>query len=139
MIALLLLQAALAAPPTTITPERTHDTEALIADLLDGIPKEQTYAARELRRRSRLAVGDLDNSNDIRRAEARLLLEKLDTQAAPACTTALAVRHVAGLCADVLRTLETTDALPALRALEPDTRGVTRRKVQRAVAFLESL
>ena len=110
----------------------------MISDLVSGAPKDQLYAARELRRQARRAVGDLYSRDDIRTAEAKLLLETFDQQLAPACTTALSVSALAGLCADVLRTLETTAALPALRSAHPALRGGRARRVERAINALET-
>jgi hypothetical protein len=139
VIPLLLLQSALAAPPPApIAPEFTEDPQQLIVNLSGDSAKDRVFAARELRRQARRAVGDLDSRDDLRAAEARLLLEALDSQAAPACIAALG-SHIAGLCADVLAILETTGSLPALHAAAPATAGVSRRKVERAITFLESL
>lgn len=136
---LLLLRAALAAPPTPIAPELEMDPQQLVANLKGDVLKDRVYAARELRRQARLAVADLSSSDDLRAAEARLRLEALDSDVAPACIAALPDPKVSGLCADVLRVLETTEALPALRAELPGARGAQARKLSKAIHFLESL
>lgn len=115
------------------------DPQMLISDLLGEVPKDRLYAARELRRQARRAVGDLHSRDDIRSAEARLLLEQFDHQLAPACIAALSERTLAGLCADVLRTLETTAAIPALKATSSSLRGGRARRVDRAIQALEAL
>lgn len=138
-LALLLLRAALAAPPTPIAPVRSTDPAQLVAELTGDVAKERVFAARELRRQARRAVAELGSRDELVSAEARLLLEELDGNAAPACTSALSDRQLSGLCADVLRALETTDALPALRAAQPTASGANARKITRAITFLESL
>ena len=61
-----------------------------------------------------------------------------DRKLAPRCTEYIEVPALTVPCADILRLLETTDALPALReALATTTKGRARRRLSRTIDALE--
>lgn len=111
-----------------------------LEDLDSGDQAKRRLAARTLRtmvkvevKRSARVGGD-----DLQRDEALLSLQDFDKQLAPRCMEYLAAPALAVPCADILRLLETTEALPALReAAATTTRRRALRRLRRTIDALE--
>ena len=117
--------------------QRPTAPEDLIADLSEGRPPDQLFAARELRRLIREELKDLDHRDPVRSMEARQNLALFDRVLAPMCVEKLSVEPLTASCADILGLLETEDALPALREVQESTTGRAQRRAVRAIERIE--
>ncbi|MEL6345943.1 MAG: hypothetical protein AAFV53_22720 [Myxococcota bacterium] len=119
---------------------KNYDTERLLRDLVGERRSSQVYAARELRRQARMTVLLLHEPDQDTVMEARLRLSDFDKQLAPACVSVLDQPHVTFLCADILGTLETTSALPALEAtFQAADKRRNRKSLERNIDRLQTV
>ena len=111
-----------------------------LADQDSGEAAKRRLAIRTLRGvvRAEVRRSGRPGGDELVRQEAALILQDLDHRLAPRCAAGLTTPELTVPCADILRRLETTDALPALRAaLATEARGRARRRLQRAIGTLE--
>jgi hypothetical protein len=105
-----------------------------------GEPAKRRLAIRALRTVVRAEVRRSADGqpDDLLRDEARMILTDLDARLAPRCTEGLAIPELTIPCADILRRLETTQALPALeQARATETRPRARRRLDRTITTLQ--
>ena len=115
------------------------DIPSLVADLSGEDSDDRLYAARVLRSRLRTASRQANSRDDMIRLEARQALGDLRDQTGPACEGALEHQNVVRPCAEILATLNRTEALPALNAaLSRETSGRRSRALKKAIEALES-
>lgn len=145
LLAILTLALTLASParatgarlPGTLPP----DLDDHLADLDSGDRAKRRLAARALRS---LVRGEVRRSSDqqpdeLARDAARLTLTDLDARLAPRCAQGLTSPELTIPCAEILGSLETTWALPALeQALALEQRHRARRRLDRTIALLRT-
>ena len=131
-----------AQPQTTgmIMPPRPKGFDDYLRDLAGDDGPDRLLAARMLRNEVRIALRTVERrpagSHLSDAAYSDLLL--FDTQLAPVCMRALTVDNVAGICADILRSLELEASLPALEAARAqESRRRVRRRMERAIEQIE--
>ena len=91
--------------------------EELARTLGDTNAGDRLLAAREARRRVRVALQRSQSHDDVQRWESLQVLQDADLFLAPACIHALQVANTAAVCAVVLGRLETAAAEAPLQAL----------------------
>jgi len=110
-----------------------------LADLDGGDKAKRRLAARSLRGmlRGELRRASTKNSADISHIEALMLLDDLDRRLVPRCVEVLQEPALMVPCADILRLLETTTAIPALQqAIATRTSRRAHRHLRRALQIL---
>lgn len=111
-----------------------------IQDLLGQDKSDRLYAARTLRSRLRVALGDYDRrEGTMRQLDAEAALDDFDRLVAPACIEALQLRNVSHHCAWILGALAYQPAVPILEAMVQPDSDATRRARRRASAALETI
>lgn len=112
-----------------------------LADLDSGDRAKRRLAARSLRVlvRGEVRRSSTRQRDELVRDEARMTLADLDARLAPRCVEGLGNPELTVPCADILRWLETTTALPALeRALAAEPRPRARRRLDRTIQALRA-
>ena len=138
LLVVLLESGGWARPPAAVMPSKPTTEAELLEDLLDGRESEQLFAARELRRQARVAVQQLYARDELTALEARQTLARFDETLAPVCMDVLVRPALTAACADILGTLETQAALPALQAaLASAERRSARRHLEDAIQAID--
>ncbi len=137
MLLLLSLTASAQSIREPVPRPRPETPEELIAGLGGSHAPDQLYAARELRRLTRMSLKEVASRDAIRSLEARQFLAVFDNTLAPLCIELLPDPKLTRPCADILGLLETDAALPALRARQPETTRGTQRSIERAIQTIE--
>ncbi len=144
---LLLLLLALGATPAQAGTEayaprlKLPDTmQGYAQDLVGEDAANRVLAARALRRRIKVELRGLRGpAGSVSRMEALADLADYDNVVAPACIEGLSVANTRRPCADILRMLETRDALPALAAArDAEPRKGVRRRLDRALISIQA-
>jgi len=123
-------------PATATQPRPPATIEELARDLDDSDRPTRLLAARELRRRVRVAVKAGGRPGSIAELESRAELAALTRSAVPACLAALEDETTAAPCADILARLAAPEACRPLSAAAEDHDGRTRRVIDRSIARL---
>jgi len=118
-------------PPATI--------EDLARDLDDSDRPTRLLAARELRRRVRIAVKAGGRPGTIAELESRAELAALTRAAVPACVAALEDETTAAPCADILGRLGEPEACRPLTVAAAAHTGRTAKVIGRALARLDTV
>ena len=139
-IALAAAGVARASNPTWMGPQREPTLGEYINDLDSDVAPDRLYAARVLRSRVKLALRQSGWRDPLYAAAAAQDLSDFDRSVAPLCVEGLALRNITRPCADILRLLETADAIGPLRAAADaeDRAGVARRLRAAALAIEEA-
>jgi len=142
-ISLALLCPDAAAVGKGLGPKRSQPTlQKYAADLTSDSAAKRSYAGRVLLSRVKTARRQAATGpeDDLTRAEALQVLTDFDRLVAPVCTRHLAVPEITAPCADILRYLESADALTALKAqLARETRKRIKKRLEQAIAHLEKV
>lgn len=123
-------------PVTSTQPRPPATIEELARDLDDSDRPTRLLAARELRRRVRVAVNAGGRPGSIAELESRAELAALTRAAVPACLAALRDETTVAPCADILARLEAPEACRPLAAAAEEHDGRTGRVIHRALARL---
>lgn len=139
MTELLLLTAVALAQPQPVRPEGHGEMaplDELVRDLRGEDPRDQLFAARELRRQVRQHSKTVDTGKPDRLStlESRSALAELDERLVQPCIDALEA-PVARHCAQILGMLHADEAQPALESmlLQTELPRRTRRAVDTAL------
>ena len=139
LIAALASGAANADNPTRMVPQREPSLGEYMDDLGGDVAPDRLYAARVLRGRVKLALRQAGWRDPMYAAAAAQDLGDFDQRLAPLCVTQLAVRNVTRPCADILRLLESADAVGPLRAAaDAEDRAGVARRLRRAALAIEA-
>ena len=120
-------------PMTSTVPILPPTIEELARDLDDSDRPTRLLAARDLRRRVRVAIKAGGRPGSIAELEARAELAALTRAVVPACISALADPALLTPCSDILARLGEPEACAPLSAVLQTTEGRPRKAVERAV------
>lgn len=123
-------------PVTSTQPRPPASIEDLARDLDNSDRPTRLLAARELRRRVRVAVKAGGRPGTIAELESRAQLAALTRAAVPACVAALDDPTTAAPCADILGRLGEPEACRPLAVAAEFHDGRTARVIDRAIARL---
>jgi len=109
---------------------RDTSVERYADDLVGQDPAKRLFAVRVLRTRAREACRIASKrGEEIRNIEARQTLADFDTLVAPRCIRQLKVDSIRQPCAEILGMLETTAALPALKAAQVNAHNKREQRI----------
>lgn len=123
-------------PVTTTTVQPPATIEDLALDLDNSDRPTRLLAARELRRRARLAAKGGGRPGSIAELESRAELAALIRVALPACAAVLGEPGLAVPCADVLARLDEPGSCGPLRAARATAEPRVARAMNKALARL---
>jgi HEAT repeat protein len=126
-------------PVTATTAQRPLTVEELARDLDDSDRPTRLLAARELKRRVRMAVNASGRPGSIAELESRAELAAITRAALPACSAALQEAALVPACADVLGRLEEPGACAPLRAARTTASGRGARAIDKALGRLGAI
>jgi hypothetical protein len=145
LLAGMLLLAALGLPSPAQAVDRQDPRAAgtmkltahYLEDLSGGEGPDRLFAARVLRQRVKRARSMEQSGDELASMEARALLDELSRELPGRCAVAMSQESVIVPCADALRRLDASEAVPALQAARATAkRSRSLRAIDRALQAL---
>jgi len=128
--------------PEDMPPRVLFSVPQLAKDLDKGSKADKNFAVREIKRQIRNLLRELRTKDELYTIEPMFQLKEFDALVAPVCIEDVKEHNeMTGHCADILRMLETKEALPALYTAAEQTGKLdkaTMKRVQKAIDVIEA-